>query len=122
MSADTRLDLGSVKIHKHVLDEIIAKTVHGINGVRLVQPNLSDKLKDLISGPSHPGIKIQMDEQEGIKINLAINIQYGMKIPDTARQIQDIVKQDIKKILEINVADVNIDIRGIEAGGGKNVS
>jgi uncharacterized alkaline shock family protein YloU len=81
----------------------------------LIEPDLSDRLKAVFTGPSHPGIRIQA-QPDGVKVHLNINVRYGMKIQDVARQVQEIVKQDIKKILEINVTDIDIDIRGLEKG------
>jgi uncharacterized alkaline shock family protein YloU len=116
MSAEIKLDLGSVKVHKHVLEEIVAKSINDLNGVALIKPKVSDRLIAIIKGPARPGIKISVDENHEMTLHLSVNIQYGLNIPDVGRQIQDIVKQDIKKTLDISVKDVHVDIEGIERG------
>ena len=116
MSAEIKLDLGSVKVHKHVLEEIIANSISEIPGVRLVGSKFADTLRAIFNGPSHAGVRIRIDESHEILLDLTVNVTHGARIPDVGRQIQDIVKQDIKKALDIGVKDINVDIKGIERG------
>ena len=116
MNSDIQLDLGTVKVHKHVLEDIIANTVKEISGVNLVKLNVTNKIFGLLGSKSHPGIRINIDENRDIQLELKVDVRYGENIPELGRQIQDIVKQDIKKTLDIEVKDVDIDIQGIERG------
>ena len=116
MTSNKRLDLGSVKVHEYVLAEIISATLSDISGVSLIQPSFSEKLLRLIGRKIFPGVHINVDQNQEINLELKIVVHYGINIPDVARKIQDIVKQDINKALDINVHNIDINIHGIERG------
>jgi uncharacterized alkaline shock family protein YloU len=113
MGNDIKLDLGSVKIHKHVIEGLVAKTLEGVSGVQLIQPKWLDRLSSIFSSPSRPGINVRVDENQEIVLDLSVNVAYGSNIPATARLIQDVVKQDIKKALDLGIKDVNVDIEAV---------
>ena len=113
---DIKLDLGHVKISRNVVEQLIAKSLKDITGVHLIKPTLSDKIKEALGYVKQPGIGIKVDDEQELSLEVAVNIDYGINIPDVARKIQDIVKQDVKKALDITVKDINVEIEGIERG------
>jgi uncharacterized alkaline shock family protein YloU len=116
MVKEIKLDLGSVKIHKHVIEDIVAKSLESIHGASLIEPKLSDKIKAMIFGPTQPGIVIRVDSEQELVIDVAINVAHGSNIPQIGRQVQDIIKYDIKKSLDIGIKDVNVDIEALQRG------
>lgn len=116
MNEEIKLDLGNVKVHKNVLEGIIAKTIEGMEGVSLIEPTLSDRIKVVLRGPFKPGVKIIVDENNDINIGVSVNIHFGTNIQEMASKLQELIKNDIKKSLDINIKDINIDIEGIERG------
>ena len=116
MSQEIKLDLGHVKVHRHVIEDIIAKSLEGIKGVHLLPPSLFHKMLGLFSDPSRPGINIRVDENQDIILDIMVHVSHGTSIPDVGRLIQDIVKQDIKKTLDVTVKDINVDIEALKGG------
>lgn len=58
------------------------------------------------------GIKITQSE-EGLLIDLFITVQYGVKIPEIAWNLQEKVKKDIEGSLEQIVKKINIHVQGV---------
>ena len=58
------------------------------------------------------GIKVDVGEKE-TKIDVNIIVEYGVRIPDVAFQIQNRVKKAVETMTGLNVANVNIHVQGI---------
>ena len=58
------------------------------------------------------GIKVEVGEKD-TKIDVNIVVEYGVRIPDVAFQIQNRVKKAVETMTGLNVSNVNIHIQGI---------
>lgn len=58
------------------------------------------------------GIKISQVE-DGIVIDLYIAVDYGVKIPEVAWNLQERVKKDIESSFDLIVKTVNIHVQGV---------
>lgn len=58
------------------------------------------------------GIKVEVGEKD-TKIDVNIIVEYGVRIPDVAFQIQNRVKKAVETMTGLNVSSVNIHIQGI---------
>ena len=58
------------------------------------------------------GIKIGNSE-EGLLIDLYIKVDFGVKIPEIAWNLQEKVKKDIEAIYELKVKKINIHVHGV---------
>jgi uncharacterized alkaline shock family protein YloU len=61
------------------------------------------------------GVKVAVGEKEAA-VDLFIIVDYGIKIPDVAWQIQENVKKAIETMTGLNVVEVNINIQGVDMG------
>lgn len=118
MKEENNLDLGSVKIHKRAISEIVALAISETQGVSLIKPSLFCKILEYFPNDSLYGVEVHVDDNASITLKVNLVVQYGVNILDLAREIQDVVKIAIRKSLNIEVTSINIYIRGIE--GGKN--
>ncbi|MDD7511419.1 MAG: Asp23/Gls24 family envelope stress response protein [Peptostreptococcaceae bacterium] len=80
--------------------------------------NITDNISKNILGiePAGKGIKIDRDD-EGIKIDLYIIVNFGAKIPQLAWEIQKKVKNQVEKKTGINVKIVNIHVQSVSMSG-----
>lgn len=115
---EDNLDLGSVKIHKRAISEIIALAISETRGVSLIKPNLFCKILEYFPNDGLYGVEVHVEDNSSIALKLNLIVQYGVNILDLVREIQDVVKIAVRKSLNIEVTSINIYIRGIE--GGKN--
>jgi len=116
MKRNEKIDLGSVQIDRKVFAEIISSAFDEIDGVNLVQKNIGNKLFEIFGKSDFPGIDIKVDENQEVILGLQVIVNYGMNIPDAARQAQATVKSTVDKTLDITVRDININVQGIERG------
>ena len=62
------------------------------------------------------GTKISRNDDE-TRIDVSIIADYGCNIPSVAWEIQENVRNEIKNMVDIDVAAVNIHVQGVEMGG-----
>ena len=118
MKRDDKIDFGSVQVHRKVFAEIVSSAMKEVNGVELIRKSIGNRLFELFGQKDFPGIEIKVDENREVTLELQVCVQYGMNIPDAARQVQEIVKSSIGKALDISLKDVNVDVQGISRGEG----
>lgn len=111
-----KIDLGSIQVDKKVFAEIISSAIHEVNGVYLIQKNIGNRLFEIFGQKDFPGIAITVDENSNVTLELKVLVQYGMNIPDAARQVQETVKSAIEQTLDVNVKDINVNVHGIARG------
>lgn len=116
MTELSKIDLGSIKIHKKVLAEITASAVKEIEGVRLAPPDFVATLAELVGFTRIPGVVINVDKGNQVSIEVLMCVKYGINIPDVARRAQDAVRSAIERTVDIDLKDVNINIQGIDRG------
>lgn len=108
--------VGEVKISDEVvasIADIAAKEVSGVIG-------LSGGLTDII-GKRHgsKGIKLEIEDKV-VKMDLFLNIEYGIRIPDVAWKIQENVKRSIETMTGMTVSTIDIHIQGIQTPKAEN--
>lgn len=93
-----------------VIAAIAAMDVEGISGLSggLVS-GISEKLGK--SGIGR-GVRVEVEEQS-VKLDLFIIVQYGAKIPDVAVRTQSVVKRDVQTMTGLTVTGVNIHVQGV---------
>ena len=58
------------------------------------------------------GIKVEINEQK-VKIDVNIIVEYGARIPDVAFEIQNRVKKAVESMTGLNVLEVNVHVQGV---------
>ncbi|MBI4972749.1 MAG: Asp23/Gls24 family envelope stress response protein [Candidatus Omnitrophica bacterium] len=87
-----------------------------IEGVKKIGGNFKSGLLELIGQKSHGAIKVEIDKNEEVRVDLPVIIKYGFNIPETALKVQENVRQTLEKMTNLLIKDVNINIQGIERG------
>lgn len=114
MKKVTKTELGAVKVHKEVLENVIHTTIQKIHGVNLIKPSIWGRLASSLSNNKYPGLVIKFDRNEQAIINIRIRVYFGMNIPKIASSIQSEIKQALEKTVDVIIKDINIIIQGIE--------
>src|SRR3989338_2423027 len=112
MTQSDKLDLGAVQGHKKVFAEIIAAAISEVKWASLLDKNIGNRLFELLGKKEFPGINVKVDDQQNVTLELQVLVQYGMNIPDVARQIQEAVKSAVDKALDVNLKDINVNVQG----------
>ena len=117
MTQGNSIDLGSIQVHKKVIEEIIDTSIRDMEGVSLVEEKLCGKIFGLFGQKNHPGINIKMIDEGQLSVEVKVLVRYGLNIPETARQIQDLIKMSLDKTVDLDLKNINVNIHGIERGG-----
>lgn len=106
-------EYGSVRIADDVvaiIAELAAKEVKGILGM---SGGIADSITEMLGKKSpSKGVKVEVGEKE-TAIDLYIIVEYGVRIPDVAWQVQENVKKAVETMTGLNVVEVNIHIQGV---------
>lgn len=111
-------NLGTIKISDDVITTCAARIVTGIEGVHQLAGGLTDSLPInlpvLDSGAR--GIKVAHGD-DGLALDVYIIVEYMVKIPQLAWDIQGTVKREIESVTDLKVCEVNIHVQGVHLPG-----
>jgi len=106
-------EYGAVKIADDVvaiIAEIAAKEVKGIVGM---SGGIADSITEMLGKKSpSKGVKVEVGDEE-TAIDLYVIVEYGVRIPDVAWQVQENVKKAVETMTGLKVVEVNIHIQGV---------
>lgn len=114
MEAENNInEYGAVKIADDVvaiIAEIAAKEVKGIVGM---SGGIADSITEMLGKKSpSKGVKVEVGDEE-TAIDLYVIVEYGVRIPDVAWQVQENVKKAVETMTGLKVVEVNIHIQGV---------
>jgi len=58
------------------------------------------------------GVKVTISDRD-VKIDMYVIVEYGVKIPDVAWEIQEKTKNEVEAMTGLNVVAVNVNIEGV---------
>lgn len=111
---NTDTDLGAIRIHTNVISSIAAIAAAEIDGVKRIGNNLQSGMLELLGKKSSGAIKVELDKNEEVRIEIPLIIKYGYKVPDIAARVQENVRSAIEKMTDLSVRTVDIKVKGIE--------
>lgn len=112
-----REGVGSIEVSDEVIRSIInvcSSEVPGIAGVS-EETFMNGAFKMLRSTEFPKGIRITDDEAKGKKVDVSVQIEFGVAIPGVACEFQKKVKNQVERIAGISVTEVNIHVDGVQA-------
>lgn len=88
--------LGNFYISDKVIKDIIFHCTRDVKGISKLLRITTDKYVD------------------GVKINIDVNVEYGIKIPEATARLQEIIKTDVVYATGINIFSINVCVKGID--------
>lgn len=110
--------IGALKISDDVIAICAVNATLRTEGVADFSPVFSDNFSKSIFGkdPLYKGIKVSQGD-DGVSIDIHIIVDYGVKIPAVAWDIQENVKKEIEEMTDAPVKAVNIHVQGVRMKG-----
>lgn len=107
-------DVGNVKISVDVVATISSVAASSVNGVAGMYTSFAGGIAEKFGAKKNPskGVKVEMGEG-AVKIDIYIVVDYGVRIPELAWEIQENVKNNVETMTGLNVEKVNIHIEGV---------
>ena len=105
----------NIQIADDVVAIIAGKAVSEVNGVAGMAGGFAGGISEVLSGKKNlsKGIKVDVKEKE-TTIDVSIIVEYGVRIPDVAFEIQNRVKKSVENMTGLKVAEVNVHVQGVK--------
>ena len=103
-----------INISDEVVTTIAGISVADIPGVAEMAGGFAGGIQEVLSGKKNfsKGIKADIDGND-VKIDVNIIVNYGVRIPDVAFDIQTKVKKSVENMTGLNVEEVNVHVQGV---------
>lgn len=117
----TTADNTGIKISNDVVASIAGVAVSEVPGVYSMAGGIAGGISEVFSGKKNlsKGIKVEVGEKD-TKIDVNIIVEYGVRIPDVAFEIQGRVKKAVETMTGLKVSGVNIHVQGIKTNVTEN--
>ena len=120
MAQEIQAQYGKVSIREEVIATnagVAAMECYGLVG--MAPRNIQDELTDLLRRDNFErGVDIQFNE-DSITITLYIVVEYGVKISEVARIVQERVKYAVETMLGLNVESINVKVQSVRVTSAK---
>ena len=110
---ETETAYGSIHISEEAVATIVRMAADRVEGFAHAPLSMASGFTEKL-GKKNPakGVKVELSEQE-VKIALYIYVDYGVKIPKLAMELQKEVRQAVQLMTGLSVKEVNIFVQGI---------
>ena len=104
----------NIVIEDEVIATIAGIAVSEVSGVAEMAGGFAGGITEVLSGKKNlaKGIKVEVGEKDA-KIDVNIIVEYGVRIPDVAFEIQNRVKKAVETMTGLNVLEVNVHVQGV---------
>ncbi len=105
-------EFGEVKISEDVVSVVAGLAVTEVEGVSVVNTLADGIVEKFVKKNYAKGIRVEMTEKE-VSVDVHVVVDYGIKIPDVAWKLQEMIKKNIETMTDLAVLQVNIFVEGI---------
>ena len=105
-------ELGEIKISEEVVLVVAGLAVGEVKGVSVANSLTDSVVEKFVRKNYGKGIRIEMNDKE-VSVDVHVVVEYGIKIPDIAWELQETVKKNIDTMTNLSVTNVNIFVEGI---------
>ena len=106
-------DVGAIRIANEVVGIIAGLAATEVEGVAGMSGDFAGGIAEMLGRKNlSKGVEVEVGETEAA-VDLYLIMEYGVKIPDVAWEIQENVKQAIESMTGLNVVEVNIHVQGV---------
>lgn len=114
MNKENKVDLGFVQIHKKVIGDIAVSAIKEVSGVRLATFGVISKVCEWAGRKNLPSVHVTIDPDDQVSVEIKVAIDYGLNVPEVARQVQDVIRAAVERSVDINLKEINVNIQAIE--------
>ena len=114
VESEVALENSNIKIADDVIAVIAGVAVAEVPGVASMSGGFAGGISEVLSGKKNlsKGIKVESGEKE-TKIDVNIIVEFGVRIPDVAFEIQNRVKKSVENMTGLKVVEVNVHVQSV---------
>ena len=112
--------LGKVEIAPEVIEVITGIAASEVDGISSMRGNFATGVVERFGKKSHTkGVKVELTEN-GVLIDLYVVLIFGVSIPKVAQQLQTNIRQTLKNMTALEIAEINVHVVGIQMDTKEN--
>jgi len=112
-------EIGQIQIADEVIAIIAGIAATEVDGIAGMSGNITGDIAELLGRKNlSKGVKIAVGQKE-VSIELNIIIEFGVKIPKVALEVQKKVQGAVETMTGLVVTEINLNIMGIHFGKEK---
>ena len=113
IETETTEENEGIQISNDVIAVIAGVAVSEVQGVSSMA-GFAGGISEVLSGKKNLAKGIKVDKEENkVKIDVNIIVEYGTRIPDIAFEIQNRVKTSVENMTGLKVEEVNVHVQGV---------
>ena len=106
-------DVGSIRIADEVVGIVAGLAATEVPGVAGMSGGLVGGIAEMLGKKNlAKGVKVEVGEKEAA-VDLYVIMEYGVRLPDIAIQVQENVKHAIESMTGLEVVEVNVHVQGV---------
>lgn len=109
---DSAEEIGEIKIAEDVVQTVAGMAVAEVKGITVVNSLTDGFVEKFVKKNYGKGVRVLMGEGD-VCIDIHVVVDYGLKIPDVAWELQETVKKNIETMTNLTCSKVNIFVEGI---------
>ena len=110
---DYNNEKGSIKIADDVVGVIAGLAATEVEGVAGMSGGIVGGIAEILGRKNlSKGVKVEVGEKEAT-VDLYMIVNYGVRIPEVAWNVQENVKKAIENMTGLSVVEINIHIQGV---------
>ena len=114
IETETTEENEGIQISNDVIAVIAGVAVSEVQGVSSMAGGFAGGISEVFSGKKNLAKGIKVDKEENkVKIDVNIIVEYDTRIPDIAFEIQNRVKTSVENMTGLKVEEVNVHVQGV---------
>ena len=107
-------EVGNVKISPEVVGTIAGVAANEIDGIAGMSGSFAGGIAEIFANKKNPSKGVKVDIKDGIAVlDLYVIVEYGVRIPELAWELQEKVKNDVEMMTGLVVQKVNVHVDGV---------
>ena len=110
----SEVEMGIVKISDEVVAVIAGLACSEVKGIVGISSGIVGGITQILSGKKNlsKGVKVNVGENDAT-IDIFIVVEYGVKIPEVASEVQNSVKKAVESMTGLSVSAINIFVQNV---------
>lgn len=106
---------GTIRISENVIAAVVRRYVLEVEGVaRFASGSLVGGLAEMIGRRNQEGSVIVRLEGDAVNISVTLILEFGVKVPDVAGLVQDVVRSRVEELTGKHVTSVDVIVQDLE--------
>lgn len=110
---EQRANLGELRIANEVVSIVAGLAATEVEGVAGMSGGIAGGIAEMLGRKNlSKGVRVEVGEQQAA-VDIFVVVDYGVRIPEVAWQIQESVKRAVESMTGLQVVEVNVHVQGV---------